>query len=52
MKYFAIFDKNVATTFRLQRHIDNFSDMFLEYSVLCGKSLLLLYCNKNEDNGT
>ena len=36
MKYFAIFDKNIATIFQLQWKISNISDMFLQYSVLCG----------------
>ena len=37
MEYFAIFDKNIATIFQLQFKIENISDMFLQYSVLCGK---------------
>ena len=37
MKYFAMFDKNVATIFRLQWNIENIPDIFLQYSVLCGK---------------
>ena len=36
MKYFTIFDRNVATIFYLQRKIGNISDMFLQYSVLYG----------------
>ena len=36
MKYFAIFDENVATIFQLQWNIENIPDMFLQYSVLCG----------------
>ena len=36
MKYFAIFDKNIATIFQLQCKIGNISDVFLQYSVLCG----------------
>ena len=36
MKYFAIFDKNVATIFQLQWNIGNIPDIFLQYSVLCG----------------
>ena len=36
MKYFAIFYKNVETIFQLQLKIGNISDMFLQYSVLCG----------------
>ena len=35
MKYFPIFDKNVATIFQLQWNIGNISEMFLQYSVLC-----------------
>ena len=37
MKYFSIFEVNVATVFNLQWKIGNISDMFLQYSVLCGK---------------
>ena len=37
MKYFAIFDENVATIFQLQWNIGNSSNIFLQYSVLCGK---------------
>ena len=37
MNYFAIFDKNVKTMFQLQWKIGNISDMFLQYSVLCGE---------------
>ena len=36
MKYFVIFDKNIAKTFQLQWKIGNVSDMFLQYSVLFG----------------
>ena len=36
MKYFWIIDKNVAAIFQLQWKIGNISDMFLQYSVLCG----------------
>ena len=36
VKYFAICDKNIATIFQLQWKIGNISDMFLQYSVLCG----------------
>ena len=36
MKYFAIFDKNVATILQLQWNIGNIPDIFLQYSVLCG----------------
>ena len=36
MKYFGIIDKNVAAIFQLQWKIGNVSDMFLQYSVLCG----------------
>ena len=39
MKYFGIIDKNVAAIFQLQWKIGNFSDMFLQYSVLCGIEL-------------
>ena len=38
MKYFAIFDKNFEAIFQLQWKIENISDMFLQYSVLCGIS--------------
>ena len=37
MKYFAIFHKNIATIFQLQWDIGNISDIFLQYSVLCGR---------------
>ena len=37
MKYFGIFDKNFERIFQLQWKIRNISDMFLQYSVLCGK---------------
>ena len=36
MKYFGIIDKNVAAIFQLQWTIGNISDVFLQYSVLCG----------------
>ena len=36
MKYFAIFDKNVATIFQLQWNAGNIHNNFLQYSVLCG----------------
>ena len=36
MKYFRIIEKNVATIFQLQWKIGNISDMFLQFSVLCG----------------
>ena len=36
MKYFGIFDKNVATIFILQWKIGNISNMFLQYWLLCG----------------
>ena len=36
MKYFGIIDKNFAAIFQLQWKIGNISDMFLQYSVLCG----------------
>ena len=38
MKYFEIIDKNVAAIFLLQWKIGNISDIFLQYSVLCGPS--------------
>ena len=41
MKYFAIFDKNVATIFQLQWKIRNISDMFLQYSVVYGIVIFL-----------
>ena len=36
MKYFGIIDKKVAAIFQLQWKIVNISDMFLQYSMLCG----------------
>ena len=36
MKYFAIFNKNVAKVFQLQWNIWNIPDIFLQYSVLFG----------------
>ena len=36
MKYFGIIDNNFAAIFQLQWKIENISDMFLQYSVLCG----------------
>ena len=45
MKYFEIIDKNVAAIFQLQWKIGNISDMFLQYSVLCG-SLTTLYAHR------
>ena len=36
MKYFAIFEINIERIFQLQWKIENISDMFLQYSVLCG----------------
>ena len=36
MKYFGIIDKNVAAIFQFQWKIGNISDMFLQYSVVCG----------------
>ena len=36
MKYFAIFNKNLATIFQLQWNIGNIPDIFLQYSALCG----------------
>ena len=38
MKYFVIFDKNVATIFLLHWNIENIPDIFLQYSVLCGRN--------------
>ena len=43
VKYFAIFEKNIATIFQLQWNIGNISEMFLQYSVLCG-SLSVVIC--------
>ena len=37
MKYFSKFDRNVVRIFHLQWKIGNISDMFLQYSVLCGQ---------------
>ena len=45
MKYFAIFDKNIATIFQLQWNIGNIPDMFLQYSVYVGYD-----CFMNEKN--
>ena len=39
MEYFGIIDKNVAAILKLQWKIWSISDMFLQYSVLCGLSL-------------
>ena len=39
MKYFGISDKNVAAIFQLQWKIGNISDIFLQYSVICGISM-------------
>ena len=39
--YFAIFNKNVAKLFQLQRNIGNIPDIFLQYSVLCGSFFAL-----------
>ena len=36
MKYFEIIDKKVAVIFQLQWKIGNISDMFPQYSMLCG----------------
>ena len=36
MEYFGIIDKNVAAIFQLQWKIVNISEMFLQYSGLCG----------------
>ena len=46
MKYFVIFDKNVAAIFQLQWNIGNIPDIFLQYSVLCGEYIQ----NKNSNN--
>ena len=40
MKYFEIIDKNVAVLFQLQWKTENISDIFLQYSVLCGYYLI------------
>ena len=50
MKYFAIFDKNIATIFQLQWKIGNISDMFLRYSVLCGLVLIFIFIINNFRN--
>ena len=42
MKYFAIFDKSVATIFQLQWNIENIPVTFLQYSVICGYIKLLI----------
>ena len=42
MKYFGIIDKNVAAIFQLHWKIGNISDMFLQYSVLCGEGSTLI----------
>ena len=47
MKYFGIIDKNVAAIFQLQWKIGNISDMFLQYSVLCGY-LIVSYPHSTE----
>ena len=36
MNYFTIFGRNIATIFYLQWKIENISDMFLQYFLLCG----------------
>ena len=36
MKYFAIFEINIERIFQLQWKNENISDMFLQYSALCG----------------
>ena len=38
MKYFGIINKDVTAIFQLQWKIENISDMFLQYSVLCWKA--------------
>ena len=38
MKYFARFDKNLATIFQLQWNIGNIPDVFLQYSMLRGRA--------------
>ena len=38
MKYFAMFNENVATIFQLQWSIGNISDIFMQYSVLTCRS--------------
>ena len=51
MKYFAIFDKNIATIFQLQWNIGNIPDIFLQYSVLRGtlhKNFLKKFYYKNK----
>ena len=45
MKYFGIIDKNLAAKFQLQCKIRNISDMFLQYSVLCGVLQIISYKN-------
>ena len=35
MKYFGIIDESITAIFQLQWKIENISDMFLQYSVLC-----------------
>ena len=45
MKYVGIIDKNSAAIFQLQWKIGNISDMFLQYSVLCGRT-----CRKKKIN--
>ena len=45
MKYFGIIDKNFAAIFQLQWKIGNISNIFLQYSVLCGrKSSVFAQC--------
>ena len=43
MKYFAIFDTNVARIFQFQLNIKNIPDIFLQYSLLCGLLYTYLY---------
>ena len=42
MKYSVIFKENVATIFQLQWNIENIPDIFLQYSVLCRFSFLMM----------
>ena len=47
-KYFAIFEKNSATIFKLQWNIGNISDIFLQYSLLvCGPLIFISINNKD-----
>ena len=53
MKYFVTFDKNVAKIFQLQWNIENDFDIFLQYSMLCGKhksrKVKLIFSNISKD---